>query len=208
MNKVCENWQQAFPTENIGPEFFDEFEMRAKQFGTEIFHVNTIVEAKGILIDFVKSENIKNVVAVDCPLQQAASTNDALQALGIEVHTDFNGVRVHSETADLGISGAEFGIAESGSVCVDSQSLESRLVSGMTPAHVVFLNSRNIVKGIADAMTTVSKVFDRGYVNFITGPSRTADIERVLTIGVSGPSRFIVIAVDEQIDGGVSLWTN
>ena len=204
MNKVCKNWEQAFPTENIGPEFFDEFEMRAKKFGAEIFRVKTMAEAKDILINFVKSENIKKVVAVDCPVQQAASTNDALLALGIEVHTDFNGVRVHSETADLGISGAEFGIAESGSVCVDSQSLESRLVSALTPTHVVFLNSRNIVKGIADAMTTVSKVFDRGYVTFITGPSRTADIERVLTIGVSGPSRFIIIAVDEQVNGGVS----
>lgn len=204
MNKACKNWQQAFPTENIGPELFDEFETRAKQFGAEIFHVKTMAEAKDILINFVKSENIKKVVAVDCPLQQAASTNDTLLALGIEVHTDFNGVRVHSETADLGISGAEFGIAESGSVCVDSLSVESRLVSALTPTHVAFLNSRNIVKGIADAMTTVSKVFDRGYVSFITGPSRTADIERVLTIGVSGPSRFIVIAVDEQVNGGVS----
>ena len=204
MNKPCSDWQQAFPKENIGPQLFDEFEMRAKQFGAEIFHVKTMAEAKETLVNLVKSENIVKVVAVDCPLQQAAGTNDALLELGIEVHTDFSGVRVHSETADLGISGAEFGIAESGSVCVDSHSLESRLVSGLTPRHVVFLNSRNIVKGIADAMTTVSKVLDRGYVNFITGPSRTADIERVLTIGVSGPSRFIVIAVDEPVNGGVS----
>mgnify|MGYP003423955096 CR=1 FL=1 len=41
-------------------------------------------------------------------------------------------------------------------------------------------------------------------VTLITGPSRTADIERVLTIGVHGPSRFAIIAVDEAPKGGAS----
>lgn len=204
MKKVCENWVQAFPVENIGPCLFEEFEMRTKIVGAELFRVKTIAQARDTLINLVKDTNVKKVVAVDCPLQQVSGTNDALRAIGVEVYTDTAGVRVHSETADLGISGVEFGIAESGSVCLDSYSVESRLVSALTPMHVVFLNSRNIVKGIEDAVGIVSRVFDRGYVTFITGPSRTADIERVLTIGVHGPSRFIIIAVDEQVDGGVA----
>ena len=53
-----------------------------------------------------------------------------------------------------------------------------------------------------EAFDIISRSFDRGYVGFITGPSRTADIERVLTIGVHGPSRFAIIAVDEEPKGG------
>ena len=65
-------------------------------------------------------------------------------------------------------------------------------------------NPANIVPGIAEAFEIISESFDRGYIGFITGPSRTADIERVLTIGVHGPSRFAIIAVDEEPKGGAA----
>ena len=42
-----------------------------------------------------------------------------------------------------------------------------------------------------DAFDVLAKVFWKGYSGFVTGPSRTSDIERVLTLGVHGPSRFI-----------------
>ena len=64
------------------------------------------------------------------------------------------------------------------------------------------MQSGNLLPAMADALGAVSQVFDRGYLSFITGPSRTADIERVLTIGVHGPSRFVIIAVDETAGGG------
>lgn len=178
--------------------------MRAKTVGAEVFHVKTILEAKDTLINLVKYTNAKKIVTVDSPLQQAANINKALQDMGIIVYSDTNGIAVHAETADLGISGVEFGIGESGSVFQDAYSVESRLVSTLPPIHVVFLNSKNIVPGIEDAIDLIAHNYERGYYSFITGPSRTADIERVLTIGVHGPSRFIIIAVDEQVNGGVA----
>lgn len=202
MKKVCENWEKVISAKDINPSLFEEFQERTKIVGAELFHVKTLSEAKAVLINLVKSTNAQKVVAVNCPLQQAIGIGDALLAIGVEVYTNAASVRVQCVTADIGISGVEFGIAESGSVCLDSYSVESRLVSVMTPMHVVFLNSRNIVKGIEDAVGIVSMVLERGYVTFITGPSRTADIERVLTIGVHGPSRLIIIAVDEQVNGG------
>jgi L-lactate dehydrogenase complex protein LldG len=202
MKKVCENWEQAFPAENLGPSLFDEFEMRAKAVSAEVFHVKTAAEAQEALLNLAKFTNAKKVVAVDSPLQKAAGINDALRGIGIEVITDPCGIAEHAETADIGISGAEFGVAENGSILTDCYAIESRLVSALTPIHVAFLNSRNILKGMEEALATIAKVFDRGYLTFITGPSRTADIERVLTIGVHGPGRLIIIAIDEQVNGG------
>jgi L-lactate dehydrogenase complex protein LldG len=201
MKKVCENWETYLPADASGPKYFEEFETRAKAISAEIFHVKTPAEAQEVLINLVKFTNAKKVVAVDCPLSKAAGINQALAAIGVEVHTDQSAIAAHAATADLGISGVEFAVAETGSVFQDAYAVESRLVSTLTPTHVVFLNSKNVVKGMTEAMQTVAKCYDRGYISFITGPSRTSDIERVLTIGVHGPSRFVVIAVDEQVGG-------
>ena len=44
----------------------------------------------------------------------------------------------------------------------------------------------------------MAKVFKKGYLGFITGPSRTADIERVLSLGVHGPHRFFIVAIGKE----------
>ena len=202
MKKVCENWKQAFPTEKIGDYLFPEFEKRASAASTEIFRVKTAIEAQEVVANLVKFTNAKKVVIVDSPLQSAAGINQQLQSMGVTIHTDAADIAEHAESADIGISTVEFGIAESGSVCMDGYAFESRLVSMLPPLHIVFMNSKNVVLGITEAFEIISKVYDRGYISFITGPSRTADIERVLTIGVHGPSRVILIAIDEEVAGG------
>lgn len=202
MKKLCDNWEQFLPAGVAGPHLFDEFATRAKNVSAEVFRVASAADARQVLLDLAKSVEAKKVVAVSCPLVKAAGALDALADAGVEVFTEAAAIRSQADTADLGISGVEFGVAETGSVCQDALAIEGRLVSTLPPIHVVFLDSGKIVPGMADAFGVVAQVFDRGYISFITGPSRTADIERVLTIGVHGPSRFVIIAVDETADGG------
>lgn len=202
MKKVCDNWKQAFPSEKVGSYLYPEFEKRAQAVSTEIFRVKTAVEAKEIIANLAKFTNAKKVVVADSPLQSAAGINEHLKSLGIAVYNELTDITEHVESADIGISTVEFGIAESGSVCMDGYAFESRLVSMLPPIHIAFMNSNHVVEGITEAFEVISKVYDRGYISFITGPSRTSDIERVLTIGVHGPSRFILIAIDEEVTGG------
>lgn len=199
MIKECPHWNQVLSTANYGAHLFDEFEMRATNAAATVYRVKTVIEARDTLLGFIKSVTATKVVAVESKLQQAASINEAINTLGITLYTNPHEIALHAESADIGISSVEFGIAESGSVCQNAYTVESRLVSTLPPIHVVFLNSANIVPGIEDAMNMLAKTYDRGYISFITGPSRTADIERVLTVGVHGPSRLIIIAVDEQV---------
>ncbi len=195
-------WKRHFPTNKSGAHLFPEFEMRAKAVSAEVFHVLTVAEAREALIRLVDSIQAKKAVVVESPLQKAAGITEALRSRGVAVYTEPEEIAAHADTADIGISGVEFGIAETGSVFQDGYAIATRLVTILPPLHVVFLPSANIVPGITEAFEIISQSFDRGYIGFITGPSRTADIERVLTIGVHGPSRFAIIAVDEEPKGG------
>jgi L-lactate dehydrogenase complex protein LldG len=113
---------------------------------------------------------------------------NALTSMNVEPYTrNKSDIRTHADTSDVGIAGVEFGIAETGSVCEDGFAIEQRLTTTLPPISIVIMHSGNVVPSIEAAFETISKVFNRGYLSFITGPSRTSDIERVLTIGVHGP---------------------
>ena len=198
MKKACDDWKSHFPPENYGARFFPEFEKRARDVAAEVFRVKTPREGGDIALDLARQAGARKVVSVSSPLQEAAGIETAFKDAGIEFYSDQNSIATHAATADIGISCGEFGIAESGSICQDVYAIESRLVSTLPPVHMVFLDSNLIVAGISEAFEIVSRVFDRGYITFITGPSRTADIEVVLTIGVHGPMRLVIIAVDEK----------
>ncbi|MBW2596042.1 MAG: lactate utilization protein [Deltaproteobacteria bacterium] len=204
MKRTCDNWQEKLPAGKFGSYLYKEFELRAKNVSTEVFRVKRAGEAGKIILDIGKETGAKSVALVSCSLIEASGIVDELKENGITVYTEQGDIAENIGTADMGISGVEFGIAECGSVCQDALAIETRLVSSLPPLHIAFMESRNIVPGIEDAINIISGFFTEGYVSWITGPSRTADIERVLTIGVHGPGRFVIIAVDEGTDGGAA----
>ena len=105
--------------------------------------------------------------------------------------------------APAGLSGAELAIAETGSVLLTENSLEARVVSMLTLTHFVLVHESKLVPTLDEAAVILQRL-TRGdsdqhhYVSFVTGPSRTADIERTLTIGVQGPKTLCVILVADE----------
>lgn len=92
---------------------------------------------------------------------------------------------------------ADFAIAETGTVVIDSADEQKRLATCLAEdLHAVIPLSR--LKGslldIADFMQERTST-ESSFVAFVTGASRTADIERVLTIGVHGPARMFVYVI-------------
>lgn len=95
---------------------------------------------------------------------------------------------------DVGISSAQAAIAETGTLVLDSACERHRLVSLVPPVHIAIINASTIVETLSDALTLIQKDKEISpAVTFITGPSRTADIELTLTIGVHGPQELYVI---------------
>jgi L-lactate dehydrogenase complex protein LldG len=107
--------------------------------------------------------------------------------------------------APAGLSGAELAISETGSVLLAENALEARVVSMLTLTHFVLVSEDTLVPMLDDAAVVLQKLARTGsdqrhYMSFVTGPSRTADIERTLTIGVQGPKTLCVIIVaDEEV---------
>jgi len=196
---MSEKWATALAEFDAGPQYFAAFAARAADAAAEIIRTKSLSEAKSALHEVLRTIGAKKVVGTNSAYERWLKMAEELTSLGIEYFTNPPDIRIHAEDADAGISTVLFGVAETGSVVQDATAIEERLVSTLPPVHIVFLDSGKIVKDTATAAQVISRHFTAGYVSFITGPSRTADIERVLTIGVHGPTRFIVLAVDETI---------
>ena len=103
-------------------------------------------------------------------------------------------------SADIGITGADFAIADTGTLVLLSAPNQPRLTSLLPPVHIAILERENIVANIHVLFARLGKSYESydklcSCISFITGPSRTADIELNLTLGVHGPGRAIVIIV-------------
>lgn len=105
-------------------------------------------------------------------------------------------------TADIGISGANVVAADTGQITIIENEGNVRLVTGAPPVHIAVVGIEKIVPTFLDSMK-VAEVNWRygqytapGYVNIISGPSKTGDIEKVTTYGAHGPHDFHVIFVD------------
>lgn len=95
--------------------------------------------------------------------------------------------------AAVGITSAEYGLADTGTLVVMSAS-ESRLASLLPPVHIAIIESSRILTGLDALLTVEAKPAIRtASMVLITGPSRTADIEQILVRGVHGPGELHVV---------------
>lgn len=94
-----------------------------------------------------------------------------------------------------GITGCEFLIARTGSVLVSSASQSGRQMNVFPPIHIVLAHVSQLVDYVEDAMVAIQEKYGDNLpssISTITGPSRTADIEKTLVLGAHGPKEFIV----------------
>lgn len=98
---------------------------------------------------------------------------------------------------DAGVTAAQLGIGETGTIGLLSASERNRLLSLVPPLHVAVLRSADIVDTLETALTRVrgEGTMTSHAITFITGPSRTSDIELTLAIGVHGPQALHVVLV-------------
>ena len=113
---------------------------------------------------------------------------------------DQDGLRQALSQADMCVTGADWAIAETGSVAVQPRTGLSRLVSLTPQVHVALVKPSDVVPDLESFFKIQKGLYQQGnwppYTNLITGPSRTADIEQTIVIGVHGPREVHMVIME------------
>jgi L-lactate dehydrogenase complex protein LldG len=96
---------------------------------------------------------------------------------------------------DVGITAADCLVARTGSVVLRCTSTGGRRLSVLPAHHIVLARKEQLVASLEDALPSIQKDTDWSFATLITGPSRTADIEKILVLGAHGPKRLTVILI-------------
>lgn len=98
---------------------------------------------------------------------------------------------------DLGITSAQWAIAETGTLVLESDVESHRLTSLVPAVHMCLVKASNIRQTLGEILESTSRELSRT-ITFITGASRTSDIELTLAIGVHGPGELHIIVIADQ----------
>ena len=160
-----------------------EIDLKKLQANSELEEefVKNVEAVGGKIIKAGNSEEIKSNINVLFP--DAREIISLVNDINI---TTINSEKISSakalEKLDLAVIKGQFGIAENGAVWLSDKNFTHRSIPFITSHLIIVLDSKNIVENMHDAFLII-KNFDEGYGVFISGPSKTADIEQSLVIG-------------------------
>lgn len=153
------------------------------------------------LVSYVVDRTDGSLLLSPCSSLGRAGLADRLKSAGLDViEEDF---RLHGATAAAGLTGSNFAIAATGTVVLESTPEMVRIATTLPEKHFVLLDPRKILATAAEAVPLLEKFHQQmpqAYLAYISGPSRTADIERVLTIGVHGPVELHILLMEGLSD--------
>jgi L-lactate dehydrogenase complex protein LldG len=146
------------------------------------------------LQELVQAQEIRKAVVCTTPYLIHLGIAEQLERLGVELVSP----QAHKQilaTCDLGVTGADFALPETGTLGLLSSDQQPRAVSLLPRVHLAILPSQALR---ADLHPVFAEARHRPYLVLVTGPSRTADIELTVTLGVHGPKALYAwVLVDE-----------
>jgi L-lactate dehydrogenase complex protein LldG len=185
-------------------ELIKQFESELRRVGGR-FHRATTVESAFQYIEQVASvRQAKTIVAWETQVIDDIDLAGKLEEKGIEVLTE-TADREFIPTAavsDVGVSGVDFALADTGTLVLLARKGQARSISLLPPVHIAVMKPEQVLSGLSDLFPLLrgeAQAEGRDLssaITFITGPSRTADIELTLVVGVHGPQQLHVVLLD------------
>jgi L-lactate dehydrogenase complex protein LldG len=186
-----------FPGNAGGVErFVSEFE----KLSGKAFRVGTHYEAFELAIKIIAERGWKDTLIWEILLNKNSPFQQLLDKAGIKIHT--GGEIRELAKVPVGITGAQAALADTGTLVLQNTPGQPSFVSLLPELHLALLcvddihpNLQKYLEGIDDLKQQVSA---SNNLVFITGPSRTGDIELTLTLGVHGPGEVMVIIWEKE----------
>lgn len=172
-------------------QLYQLFKEKAEAISARVYRAATLAEAQKQIAHIIDDLKAQKVVAARSRLVELMN----LKQFSVE----FDNLRQNAADADLGISEFNLAVAQTGTLAQDATNVDARLVSMLPPAHLALIYTRRLVPDMVEALEALRQKTGEvpAYLAFVSGPSRTADIERVLTIGVHGPGKLFILFIDE-----------
>ena len=176
---------------------YEQFKARAEGVSAEVYRFETRALALDFIVGFLQREGIADepqahALWAESPFLDGIDRQPLAAVAGLK----FQVTRELAADARFGISQMGWALADTGTLVQDSSAIEQRLVSSLPAIHIALVPTSGLLPDMPTLLTRL-KPDKSAYIAMITGPSRTADIERVLTIGVHGPERLVIVFVDD-----------
>jgi L-lactate dehydrogenase complex protein LldG len=180
---------------------FEIFKSRAEAVAAEVHRVGTKKEAIETILNVFVCEGVSDTPGQYASWAGCEFLNDADRdyILARTSSCKFDVSTSYAAQSRVGVSQMDWGIADTGTLVQNASAVDKRLASTLPLVHVALIAHDRIVPDLGTLLSRVTPQ-NAAYISLITGPSRTADIERVLTIGVHGPERLVILVVDDLKD--------
>jgi L-lactate dehydrogenase complex protein LldG len=196
-------------------ETLERFAREFERVGGVLHRVAEPGQVAGVVEAIAAERGMRRVIAWP-PAALGLDVTSPLAAHGLDavalpsddvVAAERERLRAVAAAADLGVTGADLAVAETGTLIVVSGAGRPRSASLLPACHVAVFDRQALLDSLAQAGLALEAWHDgeepawRGAsINFITGPSRTADIELTLTRGVHGPKEVHAVFVERGLD--------
>ncbi|HEV8264298.1 MAG TPA: lactate utilization protein [Gemmatimonadales bacterium] len=167
------------------PDLVERFTTQLEGVGAQWTLVRGEAEAARALRRILSDTQARRVAGSDAPLVRRLLPESLASPSRDELFA-----------CDAGVTTAQWGIAETGTLVLESACERSRLVSLVPPMHVALLSTARLCPSLSDALARVDRASHA--ITLITGPSRTSDIELTLVVGVHGPQTVHVLLLEEE----------
>ncbi len=181
-----------------------KFKSELEKINGECFVASNFDDAAKIISSIIKNNNYKSIVVNNSlTIKKVISSDMSLNikyVSEIETRTNFNKALAE---VDVGISYGEYLVAQTGSAILIHNNDEPRLLSLLPEASIIVSRATNLVNELSEVIQLLKDrnlFIESNCISIISGPSRTADIEKVLVTGVHGPKKMYVIIVNLEKD--------